>query len=250
MKPEDLKKSVTKLTIPLPAKERVLAACGGPSKTSYRFKPAKVAIACLLTIALLLGVPYLYRNPGGETQLVMGISPLVIKAAAESGEQLILEDFAVWTEIDLGRYVPVMNYVPGFPFHFSAPGAKIELFADGGEFVHWDCGIEIETDRSLSFTGSGSGTLVWSGHNYSCHDEGWVFWQPLTEGGLVESAIIEYKTVVAEQITGYGIIQIDAQGNGKYSAQLLLSTGFPQVEGQHQKVTAKDLEKLRAKVLP
>lgn len=58
------------------------------------------------------------------------------------------------------------------------------------------------------------------------------------------------RTVVAEQVTGYGIIQIDAQGGGKYSAQLLLSTGFPLVGGQYQKVTAKDLEKLRAEALP
>lgn len=250
MRPEELKKSVTQITIPPAVRHRVVEACNRPSASRFRFKPARVAVASLLVLVMLVGIPYFFLNTASGTELVLGRSPLAFTAAAMSGDdKYILEEFTVWQEIDLGRYVPVMNFVPGFPFHFSAPGADIEIAVDAGELIYWDTEIRVDDDDYLFISkGSRSGDIS-RGKTYSCRDEDWIFWSPLCEEGLVESAVIEYRVIDNENIIGYGLIQISAQGNGRYSAQLLRSLGFPKVGGKYQKVTAENLQELRAEAL-
>lgn len=249
MKPSELKESISKITIPYAMERRLIDNCTTQKKIAFTFKrPVYAAVASILVIALLVGIPYFARNSGGEIELVMGASPLVIHAAATSeGNEYVFEDIAAGTEILMGRYSPPMNVVPGLPFNFSYPGTEIELTVDAGVLILWGVGIS-NVDGVLAFDGTGTPTLERVGKAHTFIDEGCIFWDPFTEAGLAESAVIEYRILDGDHIVGYGLIQLSSTDR-VYSAKLVLSTGFPKVDGKYQKVTEESLQKLRQEIL-
>ena len=248
MKPSELKESISKITIPDAMERRLIDNCSTQKKKAFTFKrPVYAAVASILVIALLVGIPYFARNSGGEIELVMGASPLVIHAAATSeGNEYVFEDIAAGTEILMGRYSPPMNVVPGLPFNFSYPGTEIELTVDAGVLILWDVGIS-NVDGVLAFDGTDTCALKRVGKAH-ISGEGSIFWDPFTEDGIVESAVIEYRVLDGDHIVGYGLIQLSSTDR-VYSAMLVLSTGFPKVDGKYQKVTEESLQKMRQEVL-
>lgn len=248
MKVGELKAAVSGITIPEARRRRILT--DKPTPRRFQLRLVRLVVAGLVVFALLIGIPHLYRNPAGKTELVLGSSPLVLKVAALEEERYKLEDISVWQEIDLGKYVPVMNCVPGFPFHFSAPGMEIMVTVDAGELIYWDIGITY-SDGYLVTGGwkTGSGEIDRVGKTYSYQEDGWIYWQPLTEEGLAEAALMEYRLMEGGHIYGYGLIELNAQKNGRYTATLLQSVGFPWVDGKPQGVTEAGLDKIRAKAL-
>jgi len=231
MKPSELKESISKITIPDAMERRLIQDCTSQKAKVFSFrKPAYAAVACILALVMLVGIPYFVRNSAGDIELVLGNSPLVIQAAAASDNNtFVFEDISAGTEILMGRYSPPMNVVPGLPFKFSYPGTKIELTVDAGVLILWDVGIERV----------GNATII---------DEGCILWDPFTEDGLAESAVIEYRILDGDHIVGYGLIQLSSTDR-VYSAKLVLSTGFPKVDGKYQKVTEESLQKIREEVL-
>lgn len=250
MRPEDLKDSISKITIPNAVEGRLLENCTRLKAKSFNFrKLTRVAVACVLAIGLLLGVPYFSRNLVGNNELVLGNSPLVFKAAALTDDNIyVLEDIAAGADIYLGKYVAVMNSLPGFPLHLSYPGTAIELNVDRGQFLLWDTAIRFSDGNfTTSGKGPGSGGIDFVGNTYTMDDQGWIFWSPLAEG-IVESATIDYRIREGNHIIGYGVIGISSK-DGYYSAKLLLSAGFPKVDGKYQKVTENKLQEMREEIV-
>lgn len=252
MKASELQQAIGDIRIPDTLETRLVRNCSKRSSRRFAYrKPPEIALACMLVVAMLVGIPYLIKNPAtGDLELVMVDSPLVIRvAAAAADNQLVVEDFISGTEILLGRYSLAMNSVPGFPFFFSYPGTSIELAVDNGQFLLWDKGISI-VDGYLGTKG-GSGQIERVGNTHLICGEGYVFWVPYTEevkGLLPTGAVIEYRIRVENHVVGFGIIKIDSK-DYSYSAKLLLSTRFPKVEGRYQSVKEEDLEKLKQQVL-
>ena len=249
MRPNELKESISKITIPDAMERRLIQNCTSQKAKAFSFrKPVYAAVACILALVMLVGIPYLARNFAGDIELVMGASPLVIHAAATSeGNEYVFEDIAAGTEILMGRYSPPMNVVPGLPFNFSYPGTEIELTVNAGVLILWDVGIS-NVDGFLAFDGTGTSRLERVGKAHTIIDEGCIFWDPFTEDGLAESAVIEYRILDGDHIVGYGLIQLSSTDR-VYSAKLVLSTGFPKVDGKYQKVTEESLQKLRQEIL-
>lgn len=249
MRPNELKESISKITIPDAMERRLIQNCTSQKAKVFSFrKPVYAAVACILALVMLVGIPYLARNSAGDIELVLGSSPLVIQAAAASDNNtFVLKDIGAGTEIMLGKYSPPMNVVPGLPFHFTYPGTEIELTVDAGVLILWDVGIS-NVDGFLAFDGTGTSTFERVGNAHTIIDEGCIFWDPFTEDGLAESAVIEYRVLDGDHIVGYGLIQLSSTDR-VYSAKLVLSTGFPKVDGKYQKVTKESLQKIRQEIL-
>lgn len=75
-----------------------------------------------------------------------------------------------------------------------------------------------------------------------------IYWDVFTDGGKAESAAIEYLILDGDHIVGYGLIQLSSTDR-VYSAKLVLSTGFPKVDGKYQKVTEEKLQEIRQEIL-
>lgn len=260
MKPDDLKQAIYAIKVPDKLESRLLR--------SYRDKPASrfnyrksvgIAMACMLVISMLIGIPYLTKDPAsGNLELVIIDSPLVVQTlAATADNELIAENLTTGTEILLGWYSAALNCVPGFPFFFSYPEQSIELTVNNGQFLLWDVDITV-ADGYLGTGGKTrrSGIVEQIGNAHTIDGEGYIFWVPFQaddafQKPLPDAAVIEYRIYEGTNITGYGIIEIylkDAQA-GSYAARLLLSNGFPKVNGKYQNVTEADLADLKDQVV-
>ena len=242
MQKNDLKATIMDIKIPDEMEQRLIKNCISKKKRgnfNYR-KPVFAAVACMLVVIMSFGIPYFTKSPTtGNIELIMGNSPLIVRAYAVGGhEEMVFEDMSLGTEILMGQYSIAMSIVPGFPFKFSYPHTTIELSVDNGEFILWD--IE-----------AGGGIIERMGNSHSINGEGYILWQPFTlDSGpdLVETAIIDYRIIENGHVVGMGIIKIDSK-KWLYSAELLLCSGFPKVEGQYQKVTAEKVQKIREQTL-
>lgn len=254
MKLSELQQAISTIKIPEALERKLIHNCTGKKArpVSYR-RVTGLATACMLLIVMLVGIPFLVKNPTtGNMELMMADSPLVIQvAAASDNNEYVVENIAAGTKIVLGRYHLVMSCVPGFPFFFSYPGTYIELTVDNGQLALWDQEPSL-VDGHLTTRGTdtGSGKVEAVGNTYTVNGEGRVFWQPFTADveDLPETAVIEYRVCRDNHVIGYGIIQIDCK-DYVYSAKLLLATGFPPVDGKYQNVTAEALQEMKQQVL-
>jgi hypothetical protein len=242
MKEKELKSAILDIEIPKGMDQRLIEGCKGRQRRpvfNHR-RPLLAAAACILAFVMLFGYPYLTKSPGsGNLELKMGESPLVIKVHASSRNgEIIFEDMKPGAKILRGGYPAGISSVPGFPFEFSYPGTTIELAVDNGEFIIHNYVIER------------------LGNTYTINEEGLVYWRPIIHDsntnellpGLVEDAVIDYKIIENGHIVGMGIIKI-SQENFVYSAELILSTGFPKVGGKYQRVTEEDIKRIREEAL-
>jgi len=250
MREKELKSAILDIEIPREMEQRLLNNCKEKQRRpvfNYR-RPVWAAAACILVFVMLFGYPYLAKSPGsGNIELKMGESPLVIKAYASSPNgEIVYEDMNTGTEILMGRYSMGISSVPGFPFQFSYPGTTIELTVDKGELILWN--------RS-----PGGGYIETAGNPHNISEQGTVYWRPIMRDsttneylpGLADSAIIDYKITKKGHIIGIGMIKIDTTNPeaGAYSAKLILSTGFPKVDGKYQRVTEQDIQRIREEAL-
>ncbi len=245
MNKKELKTSILGIEIPEEIEQRLIKGVKVKQKRPiYRYKRPILVAACMMII-MLIGIPYFSQNPSnGNIHLTIGESPLIVKAyAATTDGEIEFEDMPVGTEIVIGGYSIAMSVVPGFPFRFYYPNSTIEVTVDNGGLITWEDG-RIENKGNTHII-SGDGEMDW----------GNILWRPFkpgkndeTSSELAESAIIDYVVMENGNIVGMGIIKISSE-NWFYTAELVMSIGFPKVDGAYQRVTEKDILRIREDAL-
>ena len=200
-------------------------------------KPVIVAVVCLILIMTATGMPYLSKDPDiGDIQVgYLNLLSVKVYATSEGdGSTTDGVELQQGTKILLGGYSAFMSSVPGYPFEFSYPDAKIEVTVNNGELCLWGN----ETDSKV----------IGKGKSYTINNSGKIYWSPLSKDGVInDTTTIEFRIIEKENIIGVGFIEIVKKENSTfYSAELLGIKEFPKNNDQYQKVSEEKITDFKA----
>lgn len=217
-------------------------------KKLYKHRHINKILSFIIILSLVVGF-IIIRLQNNKFSTTPGLLTIITYALEEGGaseikmeEGIELPRKAIWSS--------AINIVPGLPIKLQYPTDDVvfEISVDSGSFIGWDDKPlkpnEVYDSSKSSLNILGQKFTLLKPQNIYWQDVEWESYDNISsyKGSFPvqpEKAYVDILIKKDEHIIGYAVIEIymDSKDSLNYFAKILKSVSFPEINGEHQKVS-------------